>query len=830
MRTRTLVIVFLGLLLAVLCRLASAQSVDVSAELVDGSFNAIPGAYLHFDLYNCGPNYPQVMLSSPTSVVASGSPVTTITATIAGAGSSFHVGDTIVEAGNSYAPFNGTFTVTANGTNSVSWSLSSNTSPESGTGGILIDQTTGGYVVVQRSFDLQQNSSGIVNGSVLPNDLILCGGKVSTQWTVTPMKSGATPLNAAQRYFICSAIASGSPPCAQATPGGVFYLAVAQPAQTVPQPPGYSLIYANPTATQSIDQPVNTQFNWGGVVNFCSATVLCAGGSGTEAGGANTQVQYNCGGILCGASTFTYGAANGTLSSAVAGIYTNTQMNPSLSSLLGGINLTNVYQYAHGGIGGGDFATDAFAAGVLIPSTATATQVDAVAGYIDNHCAGAGLHCNGVAGAFTSQNSVSNAASWGINPLCTDVAGTTATWCLHEFDINVFGSPAYLSWFQANGVGSGGTMPGACTPTSGFFCDSVFDVIGQAFSSSGLLHSTGLVFRTKSIIPNGNAIWIGASCLTGSCPSPNIAMTGYDGTTAHTSSINVTSAGVMQLNNSPICTTANAACTGSGVTGSGTTNFFPLWTSSTALGNSVLTNVTSPNGINYSLGGGQYWQIDSSHLSWNASGSSNVTIANIFNPGGGNNAGGIILQGAPTSGSACAGPAIVEGGQNGSSSAQATLTVGGGCANGFGAIGESASIVTGTGTGGNGNGQFTVNDQTTTLTKANGGTAEAGFMKAASFQAGGSTFTASGCSNGTLVGGATAGKMTLGANSCSVTITMGSSQTAAHGWSCGANDQTTAAGNTQLYFTTGGSTTTAVLSVPATAGTTDVIDFRCTAY
>lgn len=73
--------------------------------------------------------------------------------------------------------------------------------------------------------------------------------------------------------------------------------------------------------------------------------------------------------------------------------------------------------------------------------------------------------------------------------------------------------------------------------------------------------------------------------------------------------------------------------------------------------------------------------------------------------------------------------------------------------------------------------------------------------------------------------------MTLGANTCSVTITMNGATglTAPNGWSCKANDETTAAGNTQLYFSAN-NTTTATLSVPATAGSTDVIDFACMAF
>jgi hypothetical protein len=97
---------------------------------------------------------------------------------------------------------------------------------------------------------------------------------------------------------------------------------------------------------------------------------------------------------------------------------------------------------------------------------------------------------------------------------------------------------------------------------------------------------------------------------------------------------------------------------------------------------------------------------------------------------------------------------------------------------------------------------------------------------------GGTTkFTISGCSAGTTVGGATAGNFTLGANACNVVITLNGATgiTAPNGWGCKANDETTAAGNTGLYFSAY-STTTATLTVPATAGTFDVIDFSCIGY
>jgi hypothetical protein len=100
------------------------------------------------------------------------------------------------------------------------------------------------------------------------------------------------------------------------------------------------------------------------------------------------------------------------------------------------------------------------------------------------------------------------------------------------------------------------------------------------------------------------------------------------------------------------------------------------------------------------------------------------------------------------------------------------------------------------------------------------------------FESLGTKFTATGCTSITAtVGGASAGKFTIGASACTVVITMNGASgfTAANGWSCRANDETTAAGNTGLYFSTN-NTTTATLTVPATAVASDVIDFACTAF
>jgi hypothetical protein len=102
-----------------------------------------------------------------------------------------------------------------------------------------------------------------------------------------------------------------------------------------------------------------------------------------------------------------------------------------------------------------------------------------------------------------------------------------------------------------------------------------------------------------------------------------------------------------------------------------------------------------------------------------------------------------------------------------------------------------------------------------------------GKLQAAAYISAGTTFTASGCANSTLVGGASAGTYTsVTAGSCTVTITMGNSSTSAHGWVCDAHDITTVADANNV--TMGSSTTTTANLVEGTVAANDVIAFKCT--
>lgn len=106
----------------------------------------------------------------------------------------------------------------------------------------------------------------------------------------------------------------------------------------------------------------------------------------------------------------------------------------------------------------------------------------------------------------------------------------------------------------------------------------------------------------------------------------------------------------------------------------------------------------------------------------------------------------------------------------------------------------------------------------------------AGRVTSVATVSGGTKFTTSGCSVSASTGGASAGVFTVGANTCSVVVTMNGATgiTVPNGWSCFANDRT----STTVFAIqqTASSGTTATFSIPATAGSTDVISFGCIAF
>ena len=104
-----------------------------------------------------------------------------------------------------------------------------------------------------------------------------------------------------------------------------------------------------------------------------------------------------------------------------------------------------------------------------------------------------------------------------------------------------------------------------------------------------------------------------------------------------------------------------------------------------------------------------------------------------------------------------------------------------------------------------------------------------GKIKAAGYMSVGTKFTTNnGCTDGTNVGGATAGEFVVGSTSCTEIVTMGNTATAPNGWTCSAYDKTTLADVTNPHQT--GSTATTATFVTGTVVSGDHIAFSCLGY
>jgi hypothetical protein len=108
-----------------------------------------------------------------------------------------------------------------------------------------------------------------------------------------------------------------------------------------------------------------------------------------------------------------------------------------------------------------------------------------------------------------------------------------------------------------------------------------------------------------------------------------------------------------------------------------------------------------------------------------------------------------------------------------------------------------------------------------------------GIVKGPAFQTTGTKFTAvgTGCTVGATSGAGTAGTFTLASGPCTsvvVTLNGATGVTATTGWSCPAHDRT--APNVLIGGESSSTTTTASFTIPAGAGTSDVISYSCTAF
>jgi hypothetical protein len=143
--------------------------------------------------------------------------------------------------------------------------------------------------IVQFTFDLRANpTTGIITGTVLGNDVILCGNVASTEWIITPMFGQNQPFGPSHKYVICD---SGIPPgqsfCSNSVFGTAAFASLNPTDGVAPPSPGFNPVYSNPAASQTLTEPLGSQFNFVGTVNMCSANVLCGSGLFPVAGTPN---------------------------------------------------------------------------------------------------------------------------------------------------------------------------------------------------------------------------------------------------------------------------------------------------------------------------------------------------------------------------------------------------------------------------------------------------------------------------------------------------------------------------------------------------------------
>jgi hypothetical protein len=315
------------------------------------------------------------------------------------------------------------------------------------------------------------------------------------------------------------------------------------------------------------------------------------------------------------------------------------------------------------------------------------------------------------------------------------------------------------------------------TPANYVLTASSTDTLTNKTFSGQIVSTLATGTAPFSIASTTNVANLNASSLNGATFAAPGAIGGTTASSGLFTSLGATGQG--NFSGAGAASTASVNFTGAVFTGGSTTTTFPNvylnygTAPTTWVTNGTILGINAPSGF-----GGMYMDV---HQNGGAS---------IFSVGS---------SGAITSG----GLATVAGV---SSSASVTTAA----ASGFVFLGRSKLV-----SGANGSMQA--------LNNTGGGN----IFQSDAFQSTGTKFTASGCSNTTTVGGATAGSFASGTTgACTVTITFGDSMTATNGWACFAADQTTPAN--LISQKSGGSTTTAVFTGTTVSG--DVISFGCMAY
>ena len=200
---------------------------------------------------------------------------------------------------------------------------------------------------------------------------------------------------------------------------------------------------------------------------------------------------------------------NGNVSVAGSGVFTNSQQNIQTIS---NVNQLNSGAMFNGWWGGGS-ATEALVGAMLVPSSATVFQTNAVSGYIKSERSAVGTGGE-VAGFFVAEAAANDANVFGINPVCLlGSGGYTGVKCQNEFDFNINSNGAVVTGISMQLTGTATSLNNA--------------VAFAAAVPSGMLRWNGILYSGDGTASD-YFIYGGAVSTTSNSASQPIVLAGKD--------------------------------------------------------------------------------------------------------------------------------------------------------------------------------------------------------------------------------------------------------------------------------------------------------------
>lgn len=220
-----------------------------------------------------------------------------------------------------------------------------------------------------------------------------------------------------------------------------------------------------------------------------------------------------------------------TLNIANGGVFTDTQMNLYLQSLINGLSPTTEFQGAQGA----HVDTEALTGGIAVPNGSTVFQSSALAGYLTNSSS----NTNGVGGYFQCSVLTNSTKCWGANVVSRDVASLTNGITLYGLENDV--NPQNATSAYSNIIGYDAVLD--TTQTGNY---------GAAFvantNAAGLSWAQGFATQSGHVLV---ALSVGASCTSGTCSSQPINLNAFNASSSTTAGITATAPGGINLSPAP---------------------------------------------------------------------------------------------------------------------------------------------------------------------------------------------------------------------------------------------------------------------------------------